>query len=417
MTARGLAFGACAILAGAPAAAHDDAALTDLDRRVMVELTGTRESSHAVFHFRPDGIDSKALDEDVAANVAYLAELEHTLRMGYHGHVHIFLYQDGEEMERLTEVDGAVAFATGTVSVHQPHDFRGVHELVHIFAVQFERDPDTAGADLFVTEGLATYLAKSDENVAIHAWAAAYAKLGVLPASLGDLRRTFPDGADKGVHAYHVAGSFVGFLVERYGIEKVKQWYVDSSEAHQYFGQGFARLEREWREFLQEFELTVGAEEHVLRKLGFLREPLPKEWANAKGTALFDGRTLAGLAPQDASKWSVKDGLLVGTNDGPWTRLATAKSFGPKIGVRAKLRLASGDALKLLVNGEREAIFARWSSYATAGEGFRSNDRVKIAPGEWVELVVVNDDGRARVYMDGLSLFDLPDVWNAAGEG
>ena len=57
-----------------------------------------------------------------------------------------------------------------------------------------------------------------------------------------------------------MAGSFVGFLVERFGIAKVKQWYVDSTEAHQYFGKGLARLEREWREHLQKLAIDAAHE-------------------------------------------------------------------------------------------------------------------------------------------------------------
>lgn len=396
--------------------AQDDV-LTDLDRRVLVELSANRETPRALFHWKPGALEEKVVAQDVEANVAALAALEKTLALRYRGRVHVFLYGDVEEMKRLTGVDGgAVAFSTGTASVHQPHDFRGVHEFVHIYALQFERGSDTAGPDLFATEGLATWLAESDENVPIHAWAAGYARAGALPALL-DLRRTFPQGVGSGVHPYHVAGSFVGYLIERFGIAKVKRWYVDSTEAHRYLGQGFAQLEREWREFLARFSLEPQHEQHVLRKLGLGGEPMPAAWASAKVTPLFDGKSLAGLAPEDAAKWTVKEGVLVGTNDEPWTRIATVKSLGVQVGVRAKLRLAKGDALQLRVNGSKEAIFAAWSSYATAGDGFAPNERVKIPVGQWVELVVVNDSGRARVYLDGKSVFDLAGAWADATDG
>ncbi len=415
MAIRGLALAAWAATA---ASATQDDPLTDLDRRALVELTAAKETPRALFHWRPGAFDEKAVDGDVAANVAALEALEKTLAMRYRGRVHVFLYRDVDEMKRLTgAADGTVAFSTGTVSVHQPHGFRGVHEFVHIYALQFERGADTAGPDLFATEGLATWLAESDEGVPIHAWAAACAKAGVLPASLVELRRTFPAGCAAGVHPYHVAGSFVGFLVERFGMAKVKKWYVDSTEAHEHLGKGLARLEREWRDFLAKFPLDPAHEKQVMRKLGLELEPMPAAWASAKGTALFDGKSLAGLTPEEAAKWSVKDGLLIGTNDAPWTHLATTKRFGERIGVRAKLRLASGNALKLRVNGNREAILAAWSSYATAGEGFTGNERVKIPVGAWVDLVVVNDGGRARVFLNGVSLFDLPGVWSGAGEG
>src|SRR5262245_55390784 len=113
-----------AALAGALAfAAHaqDDGALTDLDRRVLQQLTAVRSTPRAVFHYRPGAFADAALDADVKANVAALEGLERTLAMRYRGVVHVFLYADGDEMKRLTGAgDATAAFSTGTVSVHQP---------------------------------------------------------------------------------------------------------------------------------------------------------------------------------------------------------------------------------------------------------------------------------------------------------
>lgn len=402
---------------GPAAGAAQDDLLTDLDRRVLRELTAVRETPRAVFHWGAGALEPSVVDADIAANLAALEGLEEKLAMRYRGRVHVFLYRDAEEMKRVTGAGGGTAaFSTGTVSVHQPHDFRGVHEFVHIYALQFEREADTAGPDPFAVEGLATWLAESDQGVPIHAWAAAYARAGVLPALL-DLRRTFPEGAGEGVHPYHVAGSFVGFLLDRHGLARVKRWYMDSTEAHACFGEGFARLERAWREFLAGFALAPEHAAHVRARLGLGGEPMPAAWAKAEATPLFDGRSLTGLVAEEAAKWSVRDGLLIGSNDAPWCHLSTAKSTPATIGVRARVRLVSGNALKLRVNGRFEAIFAVWSSYATAGEGFAGNERQKIPLGAWVEIVVVNDAGRARVYLDGTSVFDLADAWAGAGEG
>src|SRR5262249_40543996 len=134
-------------------ASKGDAALTDVDRKVLAELTEVRETPRAVFHWRAADVDAKALDADVAADLAALASLEKTLQMSYRGRVHFFLSRDVDTMKQLTGAGGGtVAFSTGTVSIHQAHDFRGVHELVHLFALQFERAPDTSGPDLFATE-------------------------------------------------------------------------------------------------------------------------------------------------------------------------------------------------------------------------------------------------------------------------
>ena len=290
-----------------------------------------------------------------------------------------------------------------------------------MFALQFPPQKDGAGADGFVVEGLATALAESDEGIAIDAWAAAYAKFGVLPDSLQDFRRRWPEGAKAGVHPDHVAGSFVGWLVKKFGIAKVKPWYVDATEAHRWFGKGFGELEREWRSAVAERPLTDEERTHVGRKLGLEFEPQPSAWVNAKGTPLFAvgaaGDPLAGLVAERADCWRVEKGVLLGSNTQPWTHLATATARPARLGVRATLRLVRGDAVKLRMSGDRELVFANWASYCKVGDGFAPNEKLKLAVGSWHDVVVVNDGGRVRAWLDGVGLFDLPGAWNGASDG
>jgi len=408
------------LLPVARAAPSRDGELTDVDRKVMTTLTGVRETPRALFHFEPGAISAADLDAAVAADVAAIGDLEKTLAMKYRGRVHFFLYPSIAAMTALTGAGGGtVAFSTGTVSVHQAHDFRGCHELVHIFALQFPPQQDGGGCDGFVVEGLATALAQSDEGFAIADWGACYAKLGLLPDSLQEFRRRWPEGAKTGVHPYHVAGSFLGWLVEQHGIAKVKSWYVDSTEAHRWFGKGFGQLEREWREAMGKRTPPKEALTHVRRKLGLELEPLPEAWAKAKGTALFDGKTTGGLVAERADGWKVEGGVLRGSNDQPstWSHLATVAAHPARVGVRATLQLVRGNAVKLRTSGDRELILAHWSSYLSAGAGFVGNDRRKIVPGRWYEVVLVNDGGRARAWLDGEGLFDLPGGWAEAGSG
>lgn len=399
--------------------------LTSLDRSVMATLSALRETSRATVHHEPGAIAQAALDDACAANDAEIAALEKRLAMKYRGKVHFFLYRDVPEMvERTGAGGGTVAFSTGTVSIHQAHDFRGCHELVHLFALQFPAVADGSGADGFVVEGLATALAESDEGVPIPAWGAAYAKLGLLPESLQEFRRRWPDGARQGVHPYHVAGDFLGWLVECHGIAKVKQWYVDAAEAHRWLGKGFGQLEREWREAVAKRPLAKEHLDHVRRKLGLGGEPPPDAFAKAKGRALFEAKGAkpgagppAGLVAERPACWKVEAGALVGTNAEAWTHLATAQAHPARVGVRARLRLVRGDAVKLRVNGDRELVLANWSSYLKVGEGFAGNDRIKLKPGEWHDVLLVNDAGRARAWLDDEPLFDLPGAWSDAGEG
>jgi hypothetical protein len=399
-----------------PSSRPDDLAwTTELDRRMLAELVATRVAGPLVVHLRPDDFTSEQLDEDVAANLADFEELQRKLAMEYAGRVHVFLYRDGEDMLATTGTDSDIAFSTGTASVHQVRDFRGVHELTHLFALQFPATEDGGGPDLFVTEGLATAMAGSDQDVPVHAWAATYLRTGRLPA-LAALRCGFPDGAPSGVHPYHVAGSFLLYLVERFGIERVKAFYVDSAEAGMVLGVPAARLERDWRAMLDGLEVDPAHEAHVRDALGTGHEPLPQAWAAAEDAVLFDGTSLDALEAEEPSCWTLRDGLLVGARDGPFTFLHSRESFGADVGLRVRFRLVSGDAVQLRLNRvpgrESQAILAAWSAYVSAGDegGFAGNDGVKVPHGAWCEAVFVNQGGRARLWLDGAPVLDVPDA-------
>lgn len=378
--------------------------LTSLDQEILKELSAVKETPKIIFHYRPGDLDDQSLAKVVKANVEKFEECESLLRMKYKGRVHIFLYRDVADLQRTTGT-GAVAFSTGTVSVHQAIEFNSVHELTHIFALQFPNDEDKV-TDNFAVEGLATILAEHDENIPIHSWAAVYQSTSRLP-NLVELRRSWPGGAPPRVHVYHVAGSFVGYLIEEFGIEKVKRWYVNSTEAHMEFGKTFRRLERDWQQWLKRKTVQPKDREHILAKLG----AMPEKYASAKKTALFDGKSLDGLATEDKANWSVKNGLLTGTDKSTWSFLATERKFPVNVGVRVKFRLVEGRAVSVMLNRTKDSKshinFATWSTYLSlTNGGYVPLSHLKLEHGQWYEVVVVNENGTARVYLNGLVLYE-----------
>jgi hypothetical protein len=129
---------------------------------------------------------------------------------------------------------------------------------------------------------------------------------------------------------------------------------------------------------------------------------------------LFDGGSMDALQADDPSCWTVRDGLLVGTHDGPWTSLHSRQAFDGDIGLRARLRL-SGDAVQLRLNHtpghESQAIFARWCTYMSQGEdGFVPNESIKLPADTFCDLVFVNTGGRGRLFMNGIAVMDREDT-------
>ncbi len=402
-TASSLILGLAAGASGA-----DDSAFTDLDRRVLQELTAQHRAGQVVLHYRAEHLTAEQLDAAAEANAGAFRDLERLLEMKYEGDIHIFLYRDRGDLKERTQAD-AIAFGTGTRSIHQSHDFRGPHELCHIFAVQFPHGPDSF-TDPFVVEGLATAVAESDQNVPIHSWATVYARARRLPP-LWQFRWRWMENTPPGVHPYHVAASFVGYLIETHGIAKVKQWYVNATEAQAVLGQSFPDLERRWRRWLAARTVEPEHEQHVLARLGLGDAKIP-EGLMAAGERLFDGQSLAGLDPELPACWQVRDGRLIGTHDGPWTSLSSHGQHAPLTAARVRFRLVSGDAFKVCIDpaghSMREAIFARWSAYLTCEDGFTGNEGAPLDDSDWHEAVLVHSGGQWRAYLDGLRVLQCP---------
>jgi hypothetical protein len=126
-----------------------------------------------------------------------------------------------------------------------------LHEIAHVYAPHENR---------FLAEGLAVYLhTRLAGNPAFPNFGEDLRRTAArdLPgaesmAALNRVRTPRPLGTvlDERI-AYVVAGSFVGYLVERYGLAQFRSLYETGSYETVY-GRPFASLEREWRASLRE---------------------------------------------------------------------------------------------------------------------------------------------------------------------
>jgi hypothetical protein len=121
-----------------------------------------------------------------------------------------------------------------------------LHEIVHVYAPHANR---------FLAEGLAVYLhATLAANPAFPNFGADLRRLAVRGLSgvksleaLNRVRTPQPLGTVmEEKTAYILAGSFVGFLVERYGLARFRRLY-ETEDYEQVYGKSFATLETAWR--------------------------------------------------------------------------------------------------------------------------------------------------------------------------
>lgn len=121
------------------------------------------------------------------------------------------------------------------------------HELTHALASRLTQPDGETNA--LLAEGLAVWATGGHYGVEpIHHIAAALAR---SPNYI-----TIPDLADN-LHAYQhetayiEAGSFVGYLIETYGLETVKRLYASANTPERIIGRTYAQLERDWLTWLR----------------------------------------------------------------------------------------------------------------------------------------------------------------------
>jgi hypothetical protein len=126
-----------------------------------------------------------------------------------------------------------------------------LHEIVHIYAPNTNR---------FLAEGLAVYLhTKLAGNPAFPNFGEDLRRLAVRGLSgvesldaLNDVRTPRPLGTVmEEKTAYILAGSFVGFAIERYGLVSFRSVY-ETRNYEQVYGKSLRTLEQEWRVSLRE---------------------------------------------------------------------------------------------------------------------------------------------------------------------
>ncbi|MFO0676020.1 MAG: hypothetical protein U0169_05765 [Polyangiaceae bacterium] len=143
-----------------------------------------------------------------------------------------------------------------------PHPVLG-HELAHVVAGAFGRGPfRVAGPawgllpDPGLIEGVAVFASPHDDELTTREWSRAMLDLGILPPMKSVFSLAFLGGASP--TSYTVAGAFVAFLADTYGVEKVRAWY-GGAPVEGTFGKDLDALDSEFRARLASEPLPEGA--------------------------------------------------------------------------------------------------------------------------------------------------------------
>ncbi len=252
-------------------------------------LPGTIAEQQFTLHFLPPKNSNKTPHSvlRIARDSAFhIEELSKILSQENLPHVHIYLYPN--EIKKKLWFGGGATDVTDVVTPSIHITTSGIihptlrHELVHALASGIGFFGLGFHPNMAFTEGLAVALAPSERLLSLDEGAASLITSGKL-SSIDHLFSPF-FWKESGARSYTVAGSFIEFLIQQFGVVGVLAKYSGASWQDAY-GKGLDELVTAWRaEVLSEFdeERFRLISEALYRYPGVFRAQCPHSKADLK---------------------------------------------------------------------------------------------------------------------------------------
>ncbi len=241
---------------------------TRMNDAVLEEkLGGKRESDHFVLHY-PRGKPKEEVERIIRDLEFRHAQVSRFLGGPPPGRVHIWWYRSAQEKQALVGAGGTQFAKPWRREVHVndapfPHAVLK-HELVHAMAAPFGAPPFGVCATFFgllpnatIVEGLAVAGDDPVDDLTLHEWAAGMRQQKLLP----DLKALLqPEGfyAAPASRAYTAAGSFIRWLGDTHGPEKLRALYR-AGDFQGVYGESPATLAQAWEKWLEALPLEPAA--------------------------------------------------------------------------------------------------------------------------------------------------------------
>lgn len=220
----------------------------DVEFRPRVELDWhRRQTNNMVFLYEGDVGPS---DDVISDLMEHLVSVENALELHHAGRVSFFKYASEDRKTQLTGNSYEAHFETNQVHSVTWTDRR---QMVHVLT-------EPLGLSVpYLSQGLAVYLAGPWGTMEVHDFARSLVRtVGLLPVKQLIDRSTFMS-LDASI-VFPQAASFVGFLLDEYGAEKLKTLYPSESPKESSFawrqrfkkiyGADLERIEKQWWDFL-----------------------------------------------------------------------------------------------------------------------------------------------------------------------
>jgi len=298
--------------------------------RRTAEVIGNRlgqsmKTGHFDVHWRADSRPAGMVNWVAKSAEQELARICAQLEVPNDRRYRILLFKDAEDLHQTTKVPGFVdSFSFGdALFLASYDDATRTHEMVHTVAGAKIGD----ASSWFLGEGLANALLGSVHGWDVHGIAKYYRQQKRLPP-LAEMNASPSVNAWMQAHGdlntYDIAGSWMRFLIDTYGIARTKRYYRgEKPEAA--FGVSLDRLEAGWLAALDAYQPSPEMESQIALSGG----------ASPTRLVFFEGESFGvEMAPDVPGKatgyhWR-KDGVDIPGGASPMLKLgpATAEDSG-----------------------------------------------------------------------------------------
>jgi tetratricopeptide (TPR) repeat protein len=251
-------------------------------------LGGLKETEHFKIYYEKGSRVEREIDLIADDHEFRYAQLVEYFKIQPARKIKAYIYTSRAQKKRLMGASGTSVedpFAPGYHINYEefPHPVMK-HELAHALTADWHPILKVS-LKLALHEGIAVAADWDEGQLTAHQWSRAMRELGVAPS----IQRIMGLGfwGQSSSRSYTLAGSFVRFLVDTYGIEKLKRVFP-TGNFQKVYGKPLSELSGEWEAFLETVPLTPIAlriAEHRFKRPSIFQQPCAHELAELSARA------------------------------------------------------------------------------------------------------------------------------------
>ncbi|HEY8212106.1 MAG TPA: hypothetical protein VIG99_31710 [Myxococcaceae bacterium] len=254
-------------------------------------LGGARETEHFLITY-PRGMEKVQVDRLERELELRHAQVTAFLGSGPKDRIHVFYYRSQEEKAALVGARQTQFAKPWRLELHVDGPGALKHELAHVMASPYGSGPFRVTTryglwpSMGIVEGLAVAADNPADELALHQWAAGMRRQKLAP----DVREIVrPQGffAVAPARAYTVAGSFLRYLAETHGPEKLRALY-ERGDFETAYGRSLEALTIEWEKMLDALPLDEAQVSQAFarfRQASLFARPCAREVATLRSEA------------------------------------------------------------------------------------------------------------------------------------